>query len=106
MSENIKYLNDENFDEGIAKGVALVDFYADWCGPCRMIAPIIKKLADDMHGQATIAKVDIEHAQRVAGSFQVTSIPTLILFKDGEEIERITGVRDENTLKALLQSAL
>lgn len=106
MSENIKYLNDENFDEGVAKGVALVDFYADWCGPCRMIAPIINELADEMHSQATIAKVDIEHAQRIAGSFQVTSIPTLILFKNGQEIERITGIRDKDTLKALLQSAL
>ena len=106
MSDNIKYLNDENFENTVAKGVTLVDFYADWCGPCRMIAPIIEELANEMHHQANIAKVDIENSQRVAGSLQVTSIPTLILFKDGHEIKRIVGIRDKDTLKGLVQSAL
>lgn len=106
MSENVKYLNDENFEDSIAKGVTLVDFYADWCGPCKMIAPIIEQLANEMKGQATIAKVDVEQAGGVAEKFQVTSIPTIILFKDGLEVKRIVGVRDKKALSSMVSSAL
>ena len=106
MSENVKYLNDANFSESIAKGVTLVDFYADWCGPCKMIAPIIEQLASEFHGKAAIAKVDIEQAGDVATNFSVTSIPTLILFKDGKEVSRVVGVRDKQALTSLVNSAL
>ncbi len=106
MTENLKYLNDENFDETISKGVTLVDFYADWCGPCRMIAPIVEELAEEMRDKATIAKLDIENAQKSAQNFQVTSIPTIILFKDGQEVERIVGLKDKAALKSLIESAL
>lgn len=102
MSENLLYLNDDNFDETVAKGVTLVDFYADWCGPCRVIAPVIEELAKEMYGQATIAKLDVEGAQKVTSKFQVMSIPTLILFKNGEEVKRIVGVRSKDDLKALV----
>jgi len=103
MAENIKHLNDENFDSEISNGVTLVDFYADWCGPCKMIAPIIEELADEMAGKASIAKLDIESSQNVTAKYQVTSIPTLIIFKEGEEKERIVGVRDKEALKSLVE---
>lgn len=106
MAENLKYLNDENFEKSISHGVTLVDFYADWCGPCRMIAPIMEELANEMHGQATIAKLDIESAQKTTSSFQVTSIPTIILFKDGKEVKRVVGVKGKEDLKKMLLSAL
>lgn len=106
MSENVKYLNDENFDSEIASGVTLVDFYADWCGPCRMIAPIIEELAGELQDQASIAKLDIESAQKTTSNFNVTSIPTLILFKDGNEVERIVGVKDKDSLKSLITAQL
>ncbi len=106
MAEHLKYLNDDNFESTIAEGVTLVDFYADWCGPCRMIAPIVEELATEMQGQANIAKVDIENSQKTTSSFNVTSIPTLILFKDGKEVKRIVGVRGKEDLKKLITAAL
>lgn len=105
-NKNLKYLNDENFETTISKGVTLVDFYADWCGPCRMIAPIIEELAGEMQGKATIAKLDIENAQKTTSHFGVTSIPTVILFKDGKEVKRVVGVRDKDSFKQIVTSAL
>lgn len=106
MSEDLVYLEDKNFNEKISKGVTLVDFYADWCGPCRMIAPIVEELAADFKGKATIAKVDIEKAQETTSNFQVTSIPTIILFKHGQEIKRIVGLRDKEALSNMISAAL
>lgn len=106
MAANVVYLDDSNFKDTIAKGVTLVDFYADWCGPCRMIAPIIEELSTEFNGKAKIAKLDIEKAQEVTTEFQVTSIPTIILFKDGNEVKRIVGLRDKETLKSLVSAAL
>lgn len=106
QKEKVKHLSDTTFNEAIAQGVTLVDFFADWCGPCRMIAPIISELAEEYEGKATIAKLDIESSQEITSTFQVTSIPTLILFKDGAELERVVGVRDKEALANLLKRAL
>lgn len=106
MAANVVYLDDNSFKNTIAKGVTLVDFYADWCGPCRMIAPIIEELSTEFAGSAKVAKLDIEKAQEVTSEFQVTSIPTIILFKDGHEVKRIVGLRDKETLKGLVSAAL
>jgi thioredoxin 1 len=105
MSDSLKYLNDDNFQEETAQGVTLVDFFADWCGPCRMMEPIIHELANEMEGKAKVAKLDIEAAQRTTASLQVTSIPTLILFKDGKEVNRVVGLKDKDSLKNLIESA-
>lgn len=104
MSGELKYLNDENFNESIKTGVWLVDFHATWCGPCRMIAPIIEQLALEVGSKAHIAKVDIDQAQEVSQNQQITSVPTLILFKNGEEIKRIVGVKDLDYLLQLIDS--
>jgi len=106
MAQNLVYLDDNNFETTIAKGVTLVDFYADWCGPCRMIAPIIEELATEYSGKATIAKLDIEKAQSVTSQFGVTSIPTIMLFKDGKQVTTIVGLRDKESLKKLINDAL
>lgn len=105
-SENIKDLNDDSFSEGTSQGVVLVDFFAEWCGPCKMLTPILEELADEMVGKVTVAKLDIDHAQKTTASFDVTSVPTLILFKDGEVCERVVGLKDKNSLKALLEAQL
>jgi thioredoxin 1 len=106
MAENLKYLTDDNFEQEIAQGVTLVDFYADWCGPCRMIAPIIEDLAKEYGDRAKIAKVDIESSQGITAQLNITSIPTLIVFQNGQEVNRVVGVRDKESLKELLDSHL
>ncbi len=105
MSENLKKLTEDSFHADTAHGVVLVDFYADWCGPCRMMTPVLDRVAQELKGKATIAKLDIDHAQKVAGGFQVTSVPTLILFKDGKEVGRLVGLRDADTIKEFISSA-
>lgn len=103
---NIKYLDDDSFDSAVEQGVTLVDFYADWCGPCRAIAPLIDELANEVNGKATIAKVDVDKAQKVSVKLGVHSIPTLIVFKDGKEVKRFVGVTMKNQLvEALNQHA-
>lgn len=104
MADNLVYLTDENFEQTIAQGVTLVDFYATWCGPCRMIAPIVEQLAGMVEGKARIAKLDIDQAQNVTADLQITSVPTLILFKDGKEMKRVVGVKDLDYLLNLVQS--
>lgn len=106
MAEDLVKLDDSNFEETVKKGVTLVDFYADWCGPCRMIAPIMEELSVDFKGKAKIGKLDIEQAQETTSNFQVTSIPTIILFKDGKEINRIVGLRGKDALSSLITAAL
>lgn len=104
MSNNILHLSDDDFSQTIAKGVTLVDFFATWCGPCRMIAPVIEQLATEVSGKAKIAKVDIDEAQQITSSLQITSVPTLVLFKDGKEVQRVVGVKNFDYLYDLLQS--
>ena len=101
---NIDLLTDENFQQTIAKGLTLVDFYATWCGPCRMIVPIIEQLSEKVQGKAKIAKLDIDQAQQTTNTLQITSVPTLILFKDGKEVKRVVGVKDLDYLLNLVNS--
>lgn len=104
MAHSISHLTDENFQQAISKGLTLVDFYATWCGPCRMIAPIVEQLAEKAAGKAHVAKLDIDQAQQVTASLQITSVPTLILFKDGKEVKRVVGVKDLDYLLNLVHS--
>lgn len=106
MGELIKYFNDDNFDEGIASGVVLVDFYADWCGPCRMLTPVIEALAQEMAGKMVVAKVDTDQAINSAMKFEVTSIPTMILFKNGQMVKRVVGIKDLDALRTMVKEFL
>jgi len=106
MSDQVVHLDDENFKQNISNGVTLVDFFAEWCGPCKMITPIVARLSQSFAGKAKIAKIDIDKSPEVTTDFEVTSIPTLILFKDGKEVKRIVGLRDEETLKSMIESSL
>ena len=107
-SANILQLNDSNFDAEINKGATpvLVDFWAPWCGPCRMIAPVLDKIADAMAGQAIIAKVNVDEAPGVASRFRVSSIPTLLFFKNGEVNEQVVGLQGEADLTARLKALM
>lgn len=101
----VKKISGDLFREEIAKGLTLIDFFADWCGPCRMLAPVLEEVAEVLEGQATIAKLDIDHYQEIAAEYQITSVPTMILFKDGKEAGRIIGLRDVKQLKEFILSA-
>ena len=102
------HLDNSNFQSTVeeAKGVVLVDFFATWCGPCQMSAPIVDKMADDYTGKASIVKVDVDQAREPASKYGVMSIPTFILFKAGQEIARQTGFPGEAALKAMVDKAL
>jgi thioredoxin 1 len=103
--EEIKHFAEDTFSRDIQQGVVLVDFYADWCGPCRMMTPVLEKVAKEVKGTATIGKLDIDSAQKIAAQFQVTSIPTLVLFKEGKEVGRLVGLRDAPTVKQFIDGA-
>ncbi len=105
-SEQILHIDDKSFEEKTKSGVVLVDFYADWCGPCRMLTPILEDLSKEMAGKVTFAKVDIDQNQKTAGACQVTSVPTMVLFKDGKEVNRLIGLRDAEGIKQFLSSVV
>lgn len=95
----IKHLTDADFETETRTGVTLVDFHASWCGPCRMLAPVLEQVAKDIKGKAHIAKVDIDSEQKTASQYQITSVPTMILFKDGKEVNRLVGLRNAEAVK-------
>jgi thioredoxin 1 len=85
------YLTDANFADTIAEGVSVVDFWAPWCGPCRMIAPVIEELAEEYDGKAKICKVNTDEEQNTAMQYGIRSIPTVMIFKDGQVVDQIIG---------------
>jgi thioredoxin 1 len=100
MAGSITTLSDATFDEEIsgASAPVLVDFWAEWCGPCKMIAPILEEIADEQGENLKIAKLNVDEAPNIARRFEVMSIPTLILFKDGEPAKRVVGAKPKQAL--------
>lgn len=99
MSGTLNELTEATFAAEIAAGVTLVDFWAPWCGPCRMQTPILEQLAPQVAGKVKIGKVNVDENPGIAGEFGVTGIPTLIVFKNGAEAERFVGVQSAEILK-------
>ncbi len=94
----VKILSVQNFENQIKNGVVLVDFWAPWCAPCKMMAPVINEVADELTGNAAVGKLDVDQNQAVAAKYNVRSIPTLILFKNGKEVTRFVGVKTKDFL--------
>ncbi len=103
---NAKAVNEQSFTQETASGVALVDFWAEWCGPCRMMGPAIDQVAAEYEGKALVAKVDVDECQNLAVKLGVNSIPTLIVFKDGAEVKRFIGVTSKGDLAKALDAAI
>lgn len=97
-SAKVLNLTAQNFGKEIQTGVTLVDFWASWCMPCKMMAPILNEVAEETDGKARVAKLNIEQHQRIANQYKVKSIPTMILFRNGKEIDRIIGVKTKDVL--------
>ena len=99
---SILHLTTGDFDETISKGSTLVDFWAGWCMPCKMVSPIIEELAAEYEGRVTVAKVDVDSEGDIAMRYGIMGIPTVILFKDGAEDQRFVGVQPKETYAAAL----
>ena len=99
-------LNENNFDNTVANGLVLVDFWATWCGPCKMLAPTIDAIATEYKDRVVVGKVDVDENEALARRFGIMSIPTLFLFKDGEVVEKLVGYRLKTELEQLLNKYL
>jgi thioredoxin 1 len=97
-SDKIITLTNTNFNHQTRSGVVLVDFWAGWCMPCKMLAPIINEVAEEVDGVAKVGKVDVEVQREVASRYSIRSIPTLIIFKDGKEVKRFVGAKTKDYL--------
>jgi thioredoxin 1 len=94
----IKILTDKNFSHQIGKGISLVDFWAAWCMPCKMMVPVLNELAEEVGDNVAVCKVNIEEFQSIAQKHAVRNIPTLLIFKNGKEVDRVVGVKSKDFL--------
>jgi thioredoxin 1 len=99
-------LTNENFDESIKSGLVMVDFFADWCGPCHALAPTIDSLAEKYEGKIKVYKLDVDAAGAIAERYNVMSIPTVMFFKDGKEVNKLVGANPESRYTDVLEKLL
>ena len=100
------FLDSSNYDEITSNGVVVVDFYADWCGPCKMMAPVFDQAEADYEGRAVMAKIDVDNNREIAIKNKILGVPTMIFFKDGQIVDRVSGVLDKGALYSKIDSLL
>ena len=107
-SEKVVTLSEDNWEQEVLKSdtPVLVDFWAQWCGPCRMVAPVLDQIADEMDGKVRVAKLDVDSNQQIAYQFQVSSIPTFILFKNGQMADRMMGAMPKSAFENFINRNL
>ena len=108
MSENVQNINDAEFEQVVLQSdiPVLVDFWAPWCGPCKMVGPVLEQIAGEYAGKAKVVKVNVDDNKQVAGSLGVQSIPTVVLYKDGEVVEKVIGARPKSDFENMLKKAV
>ena len=97
-------VDEQSFPTQTASGLVVIDFYADWCGPCKMLNPILEEAANEVGDKAKFVKVDVDKSQQLASKYSVTSIPTIVFLKDGAEVDRFVGVRDKDAIIEIINS--
>lgn len=105
MAEGVVELNDGNFDETVGSGITIVDFWAPWCGPCKMQTPILEEMASKVDDDVTIAKLNVDEAPQTAGKFGVRAIPTILIMKDGQPVQQMVGLQQEAALASAIENA-
>lgn len=107
-SDKVVTVTEQNWESEVLKSETpvLVDFWAQWCGPCRMVAPVLEQIAEQMHGKVRIAKLDVDANQQIAYQFQVSSIPTFILFKGGQMADRMMGAMPKSAFESFIERNL
>ena len=106
--ENVCMLTDGSFDQEVIKAdiPVLVDFWAEWCGPCKLVGPIVAELAEEYKGKIKVCKIDTDGQQKTAATYGISAIPTIIMFKDGKDMERMVGAKSKKDIKALIDAQL
>jgi len=102
----MKIVASNEFKNEIESGVTIVDFFATWCGPCKMLAPVLEGLASDMEGKAKFIKVDIDQSLDLANEFQIASVPTMVIFKDGQKVDQLIGFLPKERIQETIEKNL
>ncbi len=102
----ITTLDEESFGNFIEKGLVFVDFFANWCMPCKMMHPVLEELSEEFEGKMKFSEVDVDENQQLSAKYDISSIPNMILFKDGQPVERVIGVQSKENLKELFKKHL
>ena len=105
-SDKVKTFTDSNFDEEVKSGVVLIDFWAEWCGPCRRLAPTVDALATEYDGRATVAKMNVDENPNIPGRLMIRGIPTMLIFKNGELADQIVGLAAKEEIAKKLDQQL
>ncbi|MFA5859936.1 MAG: thioredoxin [Elusimicrobiota bacterium] len=105
-SVNVVELNNDNFDKETTAGVCLIDFWAPWCGPCKMLGPVIDELAGELVGKVKVCKVNVDDAGEIASRFNVQAVPTMIILKDGKIAEQLVGAQPKDSILEAINTVL